>query len=762
MSKYPFADLIGYMTLSYSLSGLLMLLGLAGNFDMAADVAIVQGAVLATFYVLSGDARHMILSERMQAGHVAYFRLLAVLPLAAISYLLSVSVTEVNIALAVALIVRRAAEWLVEPHVTELERQHQPWHGLLLQLVLFPFVIFEILYFGSMWLIWPWAISPLLHSLKFLLEAERYNILSIGKAHTASTAVMGISNYILRVLVVDLAGKTFAGMVFPAVAIGSFAGTMFANIVGPSLMRKGWNALLYLKVPLFVWTMVGVGIFFFSQTVFQQALGLSIVGGAIMLFAQQSRLHLLREDHTLGADTIVHLVLVCLVPIFYSVAGQQWLTSIYLLNAVLAWGFYVLSDKLSSMNQLQRYRLLVVTVVVLIMPVFFQIQGDIYLSESPGGMLDSGGLLQLVPLPFSLLACFLGLVFFNEGITDSKPAIMTLSLFFFLLSVSVLVTGSSPAKLIQLVQVILPVAGLLLGVSLAKLNRPLVARTMLNFLMAFIPLHLLATWFQGELELTHHLYFFSIYQHETFVPLVMVSLFAWLALELFDTHKKTLLILAPFMAVYVVAGDSRMALLGLSVFVAAFMVASVRARQRYMMAMLLLILFSSLGYSILKENVQQQWETVAFEQEYEPDTNSPEDRLAADMKPDTDRVNQWLAVLENPAIIIFGHAVPMERHELDRSTNYYADLVYNFGLIVVLPLLFLLSYTVFRFAVSEQKSPVLIGLFLIVLYQITVVGMTKFALKQPYSGIIIFFLWGVLLTMLQSGLKTEQGKRLES
>lgn len=205
-----------------------------------------------------------------------------------------------------------------------------------------------------------------------------------------------------------------------------------------------------------------------------------------------------------------------------------------------------------------------------------------------------------------------------------------------------------------------------------------------------------------------------------------------------------------------------MALLGLSAFVAAFMVVSVRARQRYMMAMLLLILFSSLGYSILKENVQQQRETVAFEQEYESDTNSPEDRPAADMKPDTDEVNQWLEVLENPAIIIFGHAVPMERHELDRSTNYYADLVYNFGLIVVLPLLFLLSYTVFRFAVSEQKSPVLIGLFLIVLYQITVVGMTKFALKQPYSGIIIFFLWGVLLTMLQSGLKTEQGKRLES
>lgn len=600
MIKHPLSAVAGYMTISYSISGLLMVLGLAGNYSMAAEVAIVQGAVLATFYVLSGDARHMILSDRMQARHVIYFRLLTVLPLAVISYLLTISVTDVSAALAAVLILRRATEWLAEPHVTELERQRQPWNGLLLQSVLFPLVIFEILYFGSLWLIWLWAVSPLLHSLKFLLGAERYNILSIGKAHTASTAVMGISNYILRVLVVDLAGKTFAGIVFPAVAIGSFAGTMFANIVGPSLLRKGLNVLLYLKVPLMIWTLIGVGIFIFSQTVFQQALGLSIIGGAIMLFAQQSRLHLLREDHTLGADTMVHLVLVCLVPIMYSIAGQQWLTALYLLNAALAWGFYVLSDMLSGLNQSQRYRLLVLTVVLLLMPVFFQIQGDIYLSESLEGLLDSGGFLQLVPLPFSLLACYLGLVFFNEGITNSKPAIVTLSLLFILLSVSALVTGSSPAKLIQLVQVILPVAALLLGASLAWLNRYLVARTMLNFLLVFIPLHLLATWHQGKLELTHNLYFFSIYQYDLFVPLVMIAIFAWLSLELFDTHKKQILVLAPFIAVYVVASNSVMAILGLCVYILLLFAYGLRSRQRHVIFIVAMLTISALVYTFLQ------------------------------------------------------------------------------------------------------------------------------------------------------------------
>lgn len=774
MGNNTIKSLLGYMTISYSLSGLLMVLGLTGNYSMAAEVAIVQGAVLATFYVLSGDARHMILSERMQARHVVYFRLLTVLPLAVISYLLTISVTDVSAALAAALILRRATEWLAEPHVTELERQHQPWGGLLLQFVLFPLVIFEILYFGSLWLIWPWAVSPLLHSLKFLLGAERYNILSMGKAHTASTAVMGISNYILRVLVVDLAGKTFAGMVFPAVAIGSFAGTMFANIVGPSLLRKGLNVLLYLKVPLMMWTLIGVGIFIFSQTVFQQALGLSIIGGVIMLFAQQSRLHLLREDHTLGADTMVHLVLVCLVPIMYSITGQQWLTSIYLLNAALAWGFYVLSDKLSGLNQLQRHRLLILTSVLLVLPIFFQIQGDIYLSESPEGLLDSGGFLQLVPLPFSLLACYLGLVFFNEGITNSKPAIVTLSLLFFLLSVSALVTGSSPAKLIQLVQVILPVAALLLGASLAWLNRNLVARTMLNFLLVFIPLHLLATWFQGKLELTHNLYLFSIYQHELFVPLVMVSIFAWVVLELFESHKKQLLFLAPLVAVYVVAGNSRMALIGLSVFAAIFMVIGVRSKQRYMLGMLVMIAVSSLSYNFLQNTTRQQTETIAIEESYEAPVDRVEKQSRVSIQGDIQKeggvFHQWLDALENPSIIIFGHAWPMGRHELDRSTNYYSDLVYNFGLIVVFPIVFLLIYTVFRFVASKEKSPVLIGLFLIVLYHIVVVGFTKLALKQPYPGIITFFLWGVLLTMLKSDVKTdlksdfksEQGKQLES
>lgn len=332
--------LLGYMTLTYSITGLLVVLGLAGKHEMAADVAIVQGAVLATFYVLSGDARHLILAERMQARHVIFFRLLWVVPLACISYFMSVTIGHVEAAIAYGLIARRSAEWLAEVHVTEIERQGDRWLGLPLQLVLFLLVAIEAIFSNSHWLLWLWALSPLFFSFKFLAQAKFHNFLFFGSAHVASTAIMGLANYVFRILIVGLTGKVFSGMIFPAIAIGSFAGTMFANVAGPTVIRKGMLDSAYFTVGLALWSMVGVVLFAISGTLFQQTLGLSMIGGAVMISAQRARLILLKDHHTLGLDMLIHVSLVCVVPIVYYAGGSKGLSAIYLINALLAWIFY--------------------------------------------------------------------------------------------------------------------------------------------------------------------------------------------------------------------------------------------------------------------------------------------------------------------------------------------------------------------------------------------------------------------------------------
>jgi glycosyltransferase involved in cell wall biosynthesis len=329
-----------FMMLTYSISGLLALLGAFGRHEVAADVAIVQGAALATFYMLSGDARHLILAERVQAKHVIFFRLIWVVPLALIAYFMSTGFGHADPTIACLLIVRRAMEWLAEVHVTEIEREGLIWRGLLFQPLLLVLTAVQLMFFhGHEWG-WVWALSPILLSVKFLTTASYYRSNLFENAHIGSTAVMGLSNYALRILIVSLAGKVFAGMLFSAIVIGSFTGTMFATVLGPTLVRKNLFGSAYLRMGLGLWALSGFVTFLLADAMFYKTVGLSIIGGALMALAQHSRLLLLKSQHTFREDALIHVLLLGCAPFVYYLAGVQWLTAIYLINAMLAWTFY--------------------------------------------------------------------------------------------------------------------------------------------------------------------------------------------------------------------------------------------------------------------------------------------------------------------------------------------------------------------------------------------------------------------------------------
>jgi len=112
------------MANTYAMTGLLIIFGLLGNTDMAADMAIVQGATLALFYAFSANARSLILNQASSVSveSVVRFRLLLILPLSAIAYWLCVGSTGMESMLASILILRRGVEWLDEAYLSEIER----------------------------------------------------------------------------------------------------------------------------------------------------------------------------------------------------------------------------------------------------------------------------------------------------------------------------------------------------------------------------------------------------------------------------------------------------------------------------------------------------------------------------------------------------------------------------------------------------------------------------------------------------------------
>ena len=108
-------------------------------------------------------------------------------------------------------------------------------------------------------------------------------------------------------------------------------------------------------------------------------------------------------------------------------------------------------------------------------------------------------------------------------------------------------------------------------------------------------------------------------------------------------------------------------------------------------------------------------------------------------------------VFENPKSFLFGHSDRLDRNKHPSAYNYYIDLIFNFGLISFLPILYLICITIasiFSLKQNNKLTPNLALLIGVLLFFIFFICSFQVSLRQPYSGMVIFFLWGVVLSDL--------------
>ena len=91
--------------------------------------------------------------------------------------------------------------------------------------------------------------------------------------------------------------------------------------------------------------------------------------------------------------------------------------------------------------------------------------------------------------------------------------------------------------------------------------------------------------------------------------------------------------------------------------------------------------------------------------------------------------------------------------------NYYLDFIYNFGFISLIPILFLIIYTIKEVIINPKILRILkvedLIIFLIIFYMIFIDSFIRTSFKQPYLGIILFILWGILISKLSSFKKND-------
>lgn len=797
-----------FMANTFAMMMVMIGLSLFGKPELAADFGLVHAATVALFYSFSGNARSLILGVEAggaESASILRLRFFLVLPLAALAWALCAGVVEGGVFILL-LVLRRAAEWLAEIFLSEQEVQRHETRAVqffVLQGISSLLVLVALVNGG--WLAWPmtllWAVSPLLGCFdsKLLRRALGENIpvldsLRVLLPHFGSTAVIGVSVYVFRLFLLLLVGKEVAGDLFSAFALGGILGAVFSQALGPSMVRQEQQAagskqsfglfnimlvgLLLMGALLgsFVWMLPGLMSWTLKSDFFWMAVAFSLMGGVVMVQAQRIRLRIIQgagRGDVFGSDILANVLLVASVPFLYFGLGVSSLSVLYLLSGVFALFFYASERsglfRLGESGRLLKFLLMSIAFLVML-PVFFQLSGGLFVDKDV--YFNSAGQLSLLPIPISVMACYCGVVMLGRY-GDARLALMTILFLFFGMFFVSFIKGVD-GNLILLVQFILPLFALVLGQQygarpLALLYLAVAGAAMLSFL---VPMQLLAAWLAGTGYLLPHIFFFSIYQHLQYVPVVFVGIFLTSLFVLSERNGFLvwLIFLTCVVAAYAVVSLSMLAqgflVLGLLGFVVRYLLA-----KRVVMPSVIVIsvLFGGfLGYDQVSDSPLLIHKYAAFDED-EDGSDENEDGSSAGRRSAREfavrllpvnlheRQEMWRFYSEEVASdwgsFLIGHSGIPDRERYPSAHNYYLDFLYHFGVIGIFPLIALVVYTLYlgvsRFQLIWNRSG-LLGLLGVVVFFLIADNSLKVGMRQPYPGILMFFFWGVLLTLLKA------------
>lgn len=367
---YPLATAVNF----FSTTGLLIFAGLFGRAELSAEIAIAQGAVIAIFLSLSGNARNLILSDKTGKSEreILKFRLIVLLPAAFGAFYLAISIIDMSVMLILGLILRKVTEWLIEIELAYREKLSDfsfarkyiftNIFSFLVVLIQFTLAV-ESMFFYALYF---WALTPALFLIPNIGKSVSaikgdLNLLSFIP-HLGASSIIGATTYVFRILIVLLVGKTLAGQMFTAYALGGLVSAIYTYAIGPSIMfRNENNAGKIVFIFSVIFTLLGVALILifriidhgFYSPLFIDAVGISIVGGGVMLIAQYKRLHILQrcKQDVFVPDALANILFLATIPFLYYLVGGGALSFLFLWSSMLNLAFYfVLYHKKRSIN----------------------------------------------------------------------------------------------------------------------------------------------------------------------------------------------------------------------------------------------------------------------------------------------------------------------------------------------------------------------------------------------------------------------------
>lgn len=427
---------------------------------------------------------------------------------------------------------------------------------------------------------------------------------------------------------------------------------------------------------------------------------------------------------------------------------------------------------------------------VFIFPLFFQLSGQVFTEE--GFNFDSKGSLLQLPIPIAAVTCFVAIALLVR-IEKNHFGVGFIFSVFMLMMFSALMTTpmqneQNIDKYILLVQFLLPMFGMVLGqLYLEPKNDYLKFEAVaLYVLLLIIPLQVASMLSSGLAILAPSLFWFSLYQHLQYLPVIFVSLYFLAAISVFENKilRYLIIFLAPWVGVYVAASLS-MATVALML-ILLLISTVILITRRYIKSSLLWAVLLAGSFFLYYPNVQEE---ATYAEKFTTNSNLygsglarsevVDDRLTMEeyaqyIKRTKEKyadhaVYRYLpnnikerfiywdyyseGILENQTTFVFGHLERPHRDLYPSAHNYYMDLAYHFGVLSLLPFAYLFLQIVSKgihLIWQKKMTGETLVLLTIVLFFILIDNMIKVSFRQPYPGMIMFFLLGKLITQYSS------------
>jgi hypothetical protein len=363
-----FSAIIAYANNMMFISCLMIILTIFGHSSLAAEIGLVCSVVSSIILLFSYNVKNIILLDNNKkfALKILNFRIVLSI-LIVIIFFFILNTIQLNfffkkIIIATVIIIIQQSLIEIPLFLNEIKKNYKIFKYYdLFYIFNFLIILLNIFFFNNKYLLVILYLIIIINTFfliffidwKAILNPNFFEILNpaLRLFELSSSVSIILSIFFWRIFIFINYEKEISGILFSAFALGSFSGTLFSFIIGPSIINKRKIINQFSKIYFFVILFFSITFLFmlhkklflenlnYYQTFFFETALYSILGSAFMLFAVINRLYYFKyrkmDRKYLYRLDIFNSILISAVPLFLIIVDRNFIKYSFLLSALI-------------------------------------------------------------------------------------------------------------------------------------------------------------------------------------------------------------------------------------------------------------------------------------------------------------------------------------------------------------------------------------------------------------------------------------------